>query len=289
MTDSKVQEKTREIDKLTGKYLIKRWKKTYLALLDPEHDGSILFSGTAVWWSPALEKNMPVIRTGLTKQQQVELEEALNFKPGSLSPYNREFWGANFKTLNIQVPKEGAILDLDNSDLHKLQYLYCKADPRVAMSIEEAEKQGEIDVEMVITSVDAEAKQESKKLKTKMEAMAKLSNMSVGEQIDFLKVYAEGKNKVSANSKPEFILSAIGKIAENKPQEFLETLNNPYFKTAVFLQDCINAGYVKKIGTVYQTTGGDTIGQSYLSTLDNLNSPEYNEVLLSLKSKLQVK
>ena len=99
--------------------------------------------------------------------------------------------------------------------------------------------------------------------------------------------FEEGKFKVGKSSSPDFINSVLGKIVDSSPEKFLDTLNNPYYKTISFLQDCIQAGLIRKSGTVYSLAGGDKIGDSFLNTIENLHSSEYNEVKVSLKHKLE--
>ncbi len=281
---SEVLTTEREVDKYKGTYILKPYKKTYLETIDPKHDGAILFGKASIGWSPEIDKDSGMIKTGMTKQEAQELETSLNLKPGSLSPYNRDFWGASWR-LYPQVDREGVKLNLDNSDLDKLRYLYCKAHSKVSLNELEASQSGIC--EMIMTNGEIESKQESKRMRTKMDAMKKLADMSTQEQIDFLKVYEEGKFKVSLSSKPDFILAAIGKIAEDKPTAFLELTKNPDFKTMVFLQDCVSQGIVKKVGSQYYSTGGDKFGNTFLEAIQNIQKPEYNEVLISLKAKQQ--
>ena len=200
----------------------------------------------------------------------------------SLSPYNKKFW-SDFK-IYPKVPQTGVILDLDNSALDKLRYLYCKVSSRVAQSHADALENPM--AELVMTSTEKEAKAVSSKVKTKTDAFKQFAQMTLTEQIDFLKVFEEGKFKVSKSSSADFINATLGKIVDDQPEKFLETLSNPYFKTISFLQDCVSAGLIRKTGTKYYLTGGDKIGDSFLSTVENLEKSEYNEAKISLKAKL---
>ncbi len=68
----------------------------------------------------------------------------------------------------------------------------------------------------------------------------------------------------------------------------LALMDNPDFKTMVFIQDCLSIGAVKRTGPKYYVNGGDLIGHSFLDAIANLQNPEYNEVKLSLKTKLEL-
>lgn len=270
------------LQKYTGKYILRPCKSTWLAQMDKNHDGSTLFSGTKIYLAPERDKNTGLINTGLTDQEARELEVQMGLKTMELSSYSTTFWG-NFK-IYPQIPKEGLVLDLDRSALDKLRYIYCKNHSKVALS--EADALENPQAELVLTSAERESKSKATSIKTKLDAMKKLGEMSITEQLNFLKVFEEGKFSVSKTSTPDFILSVLGKIVDERPQDFLNMINNPDLKTMSFLQDCILAGIIKKSGPKYYITGGDLIGNTFLDTVQNLQAPEYNEVKISLKAKL---
>lgn len=273
----------RAVDKYKGKYILKPCKQTWISQIDPQHDGAYLFSETKIYVAPELDKNTNLVKTGLTEDEARELELEMGLQKMSLSPYNKAFW-SDFK-LYPKVPQSGVVLDLDNSALDKLRYLYCRVSSKVANSHADALENPM--AELVMTSTEKEAKAESSRVKVKTEAYKHFANMTISEQIDFLKVFEEGKFKVGKSSSPDFINSVLGKIVDSSPEKFLDTLNNPYYKTISFLQDCIQAGLIRKSGTVYSLAGGDKIGDSFLNTIENLHSSEYNEVKVSLKHKLE--
>ncbi len=141
--------------------------------------------------------------------------------------------------------------------------------------------------DLVLTSVEKEAKANSSKIQIKLKAFDKFNKMSEQDQVDFLKVFEAGKYRVNKSSSKDFILSTIGKVVDEHPQEFLDTISNPWFKTMSFLQDCVQAGLVRKSGTIYSLTGGEKIGNSFLDAVEKLNSPEYNEIKVGLKAKIE--
>lgn len=267
----------------TGKYIIKPCKTTWLEQIDKNHDGARLFSGAEDWISPERDKNTGLIRTGLTDNEARELEIEMGLKPMDLSPYST-YWATKFKTITARVPKEGTLLDLDRSAIDKVKFAFLKIHTRVAQSYTDALENPMAN--WVITSAEKEAKSESTKIRLRMDAVKRLSEMGIQEQLDFLKVYEEGKYKVSKASTADFTLSTIGKIVESNPQDFLDLLNNPDFKTMSFLQDAVVSGIIKKSGPKYYIVGGDLIGNTFLDTVQNLQKPEYNEIKISLKSKL---
>ncbi len=274
--------KAKALDKYTGKYILKSCLKTWIEQIDPNFRADPVFHDVTDFLGPLL-LGQGVHKTGLTEQEARELEDILGLQTKALNPYS-SYWG-NYK-IYAQIRKDGTVLDLDNSALDKLRFLYLKVHPRVTMN-QNSQEPGQIPAEYTLTSTETEAKIKSTETKIKKNAYAALSKMSIQEQMDFLKVYKEGKFKVGKSSSPDFIEGTIGKIVDEQPQEFLDTVNNPYFKSLTFLQDCVQAGLIKKSGPKYFVTGGDLIGESLMNTIENLNKSEYNEVKISLKAKLE--
>ncbi len=214
-----------------------------------------------------------------------ELEMEMNLKPMELSPYNKEWWANNFK-LYGKIPREGLVLDLDRSAIDKLLYCYFKASTNVALSENDAIN-SPYGIEYVMTSQEVEAKHNNKKIELKTKAFKKFGEMSLSEQMDFLKVYEEGKYRLTKSASPEFINSTVGRIVDEHPDDFLELVGNADFKTMIFLQDCVAIGAVRKSGAMYYALGGDKIGSSFLDAIQNLQKPEYDEVKISLLAKIK--
>lgn len=273
-----------DLKKLHGKYIIKPVRSTWLRAIDPKHDGALMFSKTEHWVSPERDGTTGLIKTGLTDTMARELEAEMNLKPMELSAYNKEWWANNFK-LYGKIPREGLELDLDRSGLDKLKYCYFKASSKVALS--ENDALNNTLYEYVMTSKEIEARHNNKKIEIKTKAFKKFGEMSLSEQMDFLKVYEEGKYRLTKSASPEFINSTVGRIVDEHPEDFLDLCANADFKTMVFLQDCVSIGAVKKSGSTYYAIGGDKIGSSFLDTIQNLQKPEYDEVKISLLAKIK--
>jgi hypothetical protein len=267
--------------RLTGKYTLKPVRKTWLEQIDNKHDGLHIFSGAEIWIAPQLD-DVGLIKTGLTDQEARELEVSMGMKAMSLSPYSKETW-ANPK-LYAKVPQGGITIDCDRSDLDKVRFAYLSVCDRVALSYEDANEN--MQAEFVLSNQAVEAGNDSKKIMLKVNAMKKMSQMSLNEQIDFLRVYDEGKYKVSKAATADFVVATLGKIVDEQPQKFLDLVSNPDYKVLVFIQECLQAGVMKKTGPKYYVSGGDMIGASLVETINNLQDPTYNEVKISLKAKI---
>jgi hypothetical protein len=277
--------KVKAIDRLKGVFTIRPVKTTWLKSIDPKHDGAVVLSKANHWLSPERDNRPPgLIKTGLTDQMARELEVEMGLKPMELSPYSK-WWDINFK-IYPRIPKEGLELNLDANATNKLIYCYAKVMSKVALSESDAAENPLVDY--VLTSKEVEADYSNKKAEIKTKAVQRYAEMSLNEQMDFLKVFDEGRSRVTKSASPNFITSTIFKIVDERPEDFIELVENPDFKTMVFIQDCVAIGALKKEGPKYRINGGDIIGNSLLDTINNLQKPEYNEAKLSLKTKLDL-
>lgn len=275
----------RAIDSIKGKFILKPTRKTWLANLDPQHDGAVMFSRTFASISPERDAGTGLVKTGLTDQMARELEIAMNLGQGTLSQYNNTYWGSH--KINVSVPSEGAVIDCDRSALDKLRYCYLKVSSKVATSMVEALENPLY--EFVLTSEEAENKNDSEKFMVKKNAYKKLESMNIETQMDFLSVYKQNKYKVTKTSTVDFVTAAIGKVVEEDPKGFLELVEDPNFKDYVFLKKCMSAGLLRQNGTSYVTLGGDVLGNNLEQAVYNLRQPEYNTVKISLLAKLNDK
>ena len=272
----------REIDGIKGKWILKPTKKTWLYNLDPNHDGAVMFSRTFASICPERDAATGLVKTGLSEQAARELEREMNLSQGTLSQYNKNYWGSH--SLNISVPSEGVVLDCDRSALDKLRYSYLRVCSKVANNAVEAMENPLY--EYVLTSEEAENKTDSEKFLIKKNAYKKLETLNLETQMDFLLVYKQNKYKVTKTSTVDFIASAMGKVLEEDPKGFLELIDDPNFKDYVFLRKCLSNGILRQNGPTYVTLGGDVLGNSLEQAVQNLRTPEYNHIKISLLAKL---
>lgn len=288
---SEVEKSKRAIDDITGIYIVKPIRSTWLKGIDPNHSGAVMFDYAV--YSHAVERHYQtgLAVTGLTDVEARELESEMNLPLNSLSPYNLSVsdkapgkfsWGS----FSIKIPKEGLVIDASRSALEKLQIKVLMAGSKVAKNTLEYELNPSL-YDLIIISQEAEAKAKKNELDIKKKAYAAYSKMSLTEMIDFLSVYEEGKFKVSASATPTFIDAELGKIVDTQPEKFIATLESPYFKSMLFLFKCVNANLIYKQGPKYVTSSGDLLGNSLLEAVTNLQSNDYQPIKISLLSKLE--
>lgn len=271
-----------ELSKITGKYVIKNNRKTWLSNMPGNKDGRDLHTGTFTMFTPELDPANRGIKTGITNPQlQAELEEALGLPANTLGVYNRDYWASFF----IKIPHEGYVLECDNNVKNKLYYLVLRASSKFYSDGLTGARHPSL-ADFVITSTEKEKAKESQLLEFKERAFAKLHTMSIQDRLDFLKVYEEGKYYTSSTN-ADFVNASISKVLDDSPIKFLETFRNPFYKEAIFLKDCLAIKAVIKQGPKYYVNGGEKLGDSYIQTLQNLQSEDWQEVKISLLGKLQ--
>lgn len=258
------------------KVTVKKFRKN--TWLQEGHDGEFRYTHCFESLVPLADSSgYPV--TGLNQEEEAFLEKKLSLSPGTLSRYNKDYWGK----FQIKIGKNGLVLDL-SSPKDYLNYLVLTAHQQVAKS--EIEKFDSPFAEYVITSDVQEAKASAKKVQSKRKAYKIFSAMSTEEMAGFLKVYGKRPGK---NTTAEWLESEIGKIIEKDAKEFIAVSEDPAMQMKIFIDDCLVAGALTKNGTKYGLKGGDIIGYSLEDTIAYLKANENQEVYINLKSKLEVK
>lgn len=273
---------TNPLDNIRGKYRVVPCKKTWLHGIDPHHDGAVLFGSAQIWIVAERHYSTPdVMITGLTEEEQLAFEQKMQLPIGTLSPFNKEYWGR--KETAIKIPKDGLNLDCDSNIKHKLFYKMLLVNSRVARSKEDIAF-GDYDV--YISSEAVEAKVESQTYLSKGRAYAKFGTMTQSDKINYLKVYNEGMYKVNSNTSPELVDQTIGRILEQNPDQFLQSFENSFYKEYILLEDLLSKNIIVKKGGRYFINGGLEIGVTKAQVVANLSSQDYEDTRVQLIAKL---
>lgn len=289
-----VSEVGKAIDNITGVYIAKPIKTTYLKEYDKKHNGAVMFDRAVYSYVAERDPNTGLINTGLTKEEAEELEKEMHFKAGSLSPYNMRLPEKNsgdfsWATFSIKIPKEGLVINTSNSAKEKLLFKVLSVGSRVANSTLELAV-NPVKYDILLTSTEKEAILSKDKATVKKKAFALFSAMSLNDMIDFLSIYNDGRHGISKDSTPDFIEAEVAKIVDSEPTKFIETMESPYFDSMIFLNKCIKANLVYKQGPKYIISeGGDILGETYSKALENLQSEDYQSVKIGLISKLEAR
>ena len=272
------------LSKISGKWSVKPCRKSWLHAINPNHDGNTIFSGSQIWIVPARARdNSDIVITGLSEEERIAFEAEMFVQPGSLSPYNRKFWSEHRNA--IKIPKEGLTLDCDNNVKHKLWFKILSASHRVANGKEDLAVNAMADV--VLSSVDQEAKYDTEKINLKTKAYVKFSGMSLADKANYLKVFDEGAMKVDSTTKPDLIDQTLGNIVEARPEEFLQTFDNPYYKDFILLEDFISNNIVIRKGGKFFINGGVELGTTKSEVINRLKSDDFQDTKIGLLAKLK--
>lgn len=248
--------------------------------LQKGHDGEIRYTNCQEWLMPVRDNLSKAFKTGLSDEEAEKIEKKLRLEPGTLSPYNDDFW-ANHKKA-AKIGRDGLVLNVEfPEDRIKLSWLM--EHPRVANS--ESEKNDDPDYDYVITSSVQEATVKNKKRASLKSALEKLWTLSTQEKIDVLKVL--GKT-ISKTTSEELIDDYINSYVEDDPKTFISIVEDADFKTKVLIKEALACKAIVLEGTHYKLNGGDSIGYDLESTINYLNSPENASVKKGIVAKVKI-
>lgn len=275
-TETKVA--TEIVTAVPQKVTIKPARKN--SFLPEGHDGSFRFSKTAEHLTIQIDRHTGVLKTGLSESDEKRLEAKMRLSPGTLSKYNKEYW----TTFKVVVPQAGAVLKPAENSTDEIAYKVLLAHTEVANSISEFKSGDAPFARYIMHSEEEETETTNKEINLKLDAYKKLGEMSEEQMVAFLKVY--GKNPGTGSSL-DFIKAQIGKIVDSEPKVFLTTISDPFYKTRVFIKNCIGKGVIKESGGKYFRPGGEVIGYSMEQTIDFLNNRDNGEIVVILKGQLE--
>jgi len=212
--------------------------------------------------------------TGLTKSQQSQLEVDLGEDPGTLASYS-QYW----MEYCIHIHDKPLTLDLSKPK-DFLDYQVCMQSRRVANSVTELDQWPK--AEYVIYDAEEDAKKENTSVKARRQAFSKFGNMSTSEMKDVLKLMGKRADNMTAT----MIENEVDKVIQDNPEEFNKILSLPNFKTRILIEDLLGINAIRKSGTHY-LVGDDVIGHDLESTILYLEDPKNQNLLISLKNKLE--
>jgi hypothetical protein len=262
-------------DKIT----VKKFRRT--SWLNPGHDGEILYSKAVHRLVPQVELSTGRYMTGLTAEDETRLEKALSLKEGSLSAYNKSFWSK----FEIRIPKQGK--ELDPSIPHQeLEYKMLLVHDQVANS--EGERDDNPGADYIMTSVNQIAKEEASKFAIKEEAYDLYRKLKGNkEKVAVLKLLGK---RTSSDATEEFVRAQLGKLIEETPEEFIAAVKDPNLEMKVMIMDAVAARIIKQESGKYTLIGElEPLGYSLMDTIEFLKNPENQQMLISVKTKLEAK
>ena len=248
------------------------------------HDGEYKFTGCETWLVPFRSIDTGQRNTGLDEATERRLEKAMRMPVESLSKYNEDYWGK----YQIRIGKEGKVFDTKNPK-DELDLCVCRVNPLIAKS--KADIAYSPGAQFYISSEQDEAKSKNIEEKEERKAIKKYGTLSLDEMLDVLRVYAHGEGKQNTRYTKSTPLDLVesdlyGRVKEN-PEEFLRIVEDKSFKTRVLIDKLVTKRILIRSGSKYIVHGGDSIGSTLQDTIDYLETPQNQDVLISLKQKLE--
>lgn len=214
--------------------------------------------------------------TGIDDKTAKRLEEEIGLKEGAL--HNRaEFW----KTYGLILDGKGKELTIGGGRPEdEIDYYVALAHPKIANSEDEINTLSEY----VLVDSSEINNQKAISARVEAEAMSKLVALNVKEKADVLKIY--GYN-VSAKSDDDIIVLLHEKVKDD-PKGFINTLNQPGFKTKVFIKELEFYNILRLKGRAYYYNDPqNVIGNNIDETVSFLEDKNNNAILTQLKADLQ--
>jgi len=214
--------------------------------------------------------------TGLTPEDEKRLERLLHLDAGSLNRFS-DYW----QDYTVILTDKDKVLKLDRPKDY-LDFKILSASDKVANSVNDTADWPK--ATYVLYDAEEDAKKDNLKVKEKRKAYKIFNGLTISEMRDVLKVMG----KKADNASETLIENTLNDIVENSPSEFIETIGVSDFKTRVFVNDLVAINALRIRGGHYML--GDTaLGHDLEAAILFLKEPKNQDIVLSLKAKLQGK
>ena len=263
-------------------FIYNKVKKSFQTPLNNERSGGgvvvLLDNNKRVY----IQKYMADFPNGMTEQEffEKELGEDLN-------PYNdlkTNFWRKSKKG-RVSLTKKGLTLNLNRiMDMLKYKILLSNT-MHIAPSYDSRKLKATYEF-MIVT----EGKLVSRKVEEatlKAEAYVKYSEItnSNSSMIGFIKSLGRA---IPINHNDDWLKGEVLTVLENNTKNFLSIVNDPNYKTKIFIQDAVEAGAIKRMNEKrYVSDSGIELGDMN-SVVNYLGDIENQEVKARIKSRIEM-
>ena len=213
--------------------------------------------------------------TGLSKEDQAELEQALGMAEGSLHP-DASYWD----TFAIKIGKKDLIINTDRPE-GKLQYLFLKKHKRVADGLNKVSPS----TDYVLINKEAEAEVANKANKVKRDAYRAMDKMTLEEMRKCLRLFGVKSDTLSN----EMIEAKLAEHIEKDPSKFIRIwVENPNKEINFIIEAALSKNILRKNRATYYF-GTDVIGNGIEDVIAYLKDKKNQEVFLAIKSEIESK
>lgn len=172
--------------------------------------------------------------TGLTKEDERELEAAMQLERGTLRQAG-PFW-TDYKITFVDNKVE---IDTEEPE-GRLMYLFALAHPLIANNPKDLTKSNRY--RYIIVDDEEEAKKTNAVRKNKAEAYIELSKLTQEDMYDILAVYGVNTQGLSINQ----VGAALGREVDNDHNKFLKIVGDVNLKTKILIMNAIHLGVLRK-------------------------------------------
>lgn len=214
--------------------------------------------------------------TGLTEAEEKRLEGMLNLESGKLNRFS-DYW----QDYAVILTDKEKILRLDRPR-DFLDYKILSMSEKVANSVNETDNWPK--ATYVLYDAEEDAKKDNLIVKEKRKAYKLFNAMTITEMRNVLKVIG----KKAENASDTLVENTLADIVEATPKEFNDVVGLSDFKTRVLIEDLVSNNALRIRGGHYMF-GDNPIGHDLDSTILFLKDPKNQDIVLSLKARLQGK
>lgn len=246
------------------------------------HDGEFRFTDTTFSVDLPIDAKTGQRKNILTREEQALFEEELNLPKGDMSFYDKHkgFWADNRG--RVYIPKDGMTLDL-SSPVDYIKWKILSVNKTIAPTWKD--KFQSADYTYALMDEDEEIKSSN----TKADLMVKIYKHfgkiedSPKKMQDVLKIY--GKKTGSLDK--DFLRGEIQKMIDKDAQEFIRINEDKNFKIKVMIEDALECRAIERTASKgYALKGGDIIGRTIQETIEWLESPNNNDIVLKIQAQI---
>ena len=225
------------------------------------------------------DRKQGALATGLDSDTEARLSSSMGVNLVATSA--NEYWH-DFK---IKLLDQTMIFDT-SVPLQELQIHVLKASKFVANSQKELDKGLWPSAKYVIYDEKTELEKQAAEVEVKTKAIDIFNNLSPEKKSDMLKIYG----KAVQNSSNEFVYTKLYEIIEDNPSDFIRQakMKPEEIKVKALVFDLEKTGILRRKGTAY-LYNDQQVGFDYDDTVGYLLSPANQELLVKLKSSLEIR
>ena len=244
---------------------------------------------------------VPMLSSGryvnvLTDDEKRFLEDIMGLEPNALSIYRKvdNFWDDSngMGISKVTLGKQDNYLDLSTPEGYIKYKILLANKEYIAPSLEELESMHKATYQFVIVSENSESKMAQDNMTVTMKCYTTYGKLEDNPGALRHIVETLTGNRLSSNTKKEFLQTKINELIQANPKTFLKVATDPMLNTKVLIKDCVEAGLIAQRGNQYYIKEGNIPmcdnGDPTLNVAAQwLNLPKYQTMKLSLEAKLK--